>query len=570
MFLIFGRTLPFCSPVIHPTALPMEEATSIFGWDLIPCSVNWLVWSVDDSFCAFGTSRIAQCVMTGVPGFSSRLNIKSTKRLSCFTISMYKTPLGQRTLERGTACLSCKKRKARCDGKRPACVRCTGLGRAEDCEYLDSRGQSETEKLEASIARLENRIRQLGGTLPTSPEVVYHEPHLEGQPLGSSFAFWNSRRRDRPQQSPQGQLPLPDNWWRTPVPPPQVGKVLINFFSRHASQFGFFLNGPRLMNSVFSSNPSRPPSSTLLNVMFLFGIRLSGSPALQTRESVFLGRTLESATPMQPHQILQNIQAEVLIAHYFLSQGRFLEAMHRINTAVSLSIGCGLHRLNGSNTSAYNLPSPRDSVEQGERVNAFWSILTVHKCWSIILQWPSSVSDILDEKIDLPWPLDMELYESGIIPINPHQIPTMKAFIENPMTANIEAASSCLAQVVKAATLFERASHMGGNQMNLADQEEYAQFLAFENGLDHFIRTLPSFQNVQGSIDVIRHRLVAFTLCQVAIIQLHSTYDNPTSIHKCLTAVRAVIAVNQTIPNMQAWDYVNPTMGVRCPLFLGT
>jgi hypothetical protein len=118
---------------------------------------------------------------------------------------------------------------------------------------------------------------------------------------------------------------------------------------------------------------------------------------------------------MQPHQILQNIQAEVLIAHYFLSQGRFLEAMHRINTAVSLSIGCGLHRLNGSNTSAYNLPSPRDSVEQGERVNAFWSILTVHKCWSIILQWPSSVSDILDEKIDLPWPLDMELYESASI-----------------------------------------------------------------------------------------------------------------------------------------------------------
>jgi hypothetical protein len=43
----------------------------------------------------------------------------------------------------------------------------------------------------------------------------------------------------------------------------------------------------------------------------------------------------------------------------------------------------------------------------------------------------------------------------------------MKAFIEDPMTGNVEAASSCLAQLVKAATFFERASHMGGNQMSM-------------------------------------------------------------------------------------------------------
>jgi hypothetical protein len=156
-----------------------------------------------------------------------------------------------------------------------------------------------------------------------------------------------------------------------------------------------------------------------MNAMFLFGIRLSGSPVLQAHESAFLGRSLQSAPSIQPHHILQNIQAEVLIAHYFLSQGRFLEAMHRINTAVSLSIGCGLHRLDGANSgrTSYALSSARDSVEQGERVDAIWTILTLHKCWSIILQWPSSVSDILDEQIDLPWPLDMELYESARVSI---------------------------------------------------------------------------------------------------------------------------------------------------------
>jgi hypothetical protein len=88
--------------------------------------------------------------------------------------------------------------------------------------------------------------------------------------------------------------------------------------------------------------------------------------------------------------------------------------MHRINTAASLTIGCGLHRLPGphSERHAYALPPTRDAVEQGERVNAFWTIMALHKIFSIIMRWPSSVSDILDEQIDLPWPLEMEVYES--------------------------------------------------------------------------------------------------------------------------------------------------------------
>ncbi|KAJ6625834.1 hypothetical protein B0H10DRAFT_2000941 [Mycena sp. CBHHK59/15] len=484
-------------------------------------------------------------------------------RADASLLQMPKNSGSQNALERGGACLSCRHRKVRCDGARPACGRCSEFGRAEDCEYVDSQGQTESQNLEASIARLEARIRQLGGTLPTSPEVVFHEPCLDGQPQGSSFSSWSSRRGDRPRQASYIQLSLQDNWWQTPAPPKNVAKMLVDFFARHAAQFGFFLNGPRVLKSIFSPDAQQPPSASLVNTIFLFGIQLSGSPALQARESVFLGRALQSSPSILPHQVLQNIQAEVLIGHYFLRQGRFLEAMHRINTAASLSIGCGLHKLDSTDNgrTAYALPATHDSVEQGEHVNAFWTILSLHKSWGIVLQWPSSVSDILDEQIDLPWPLEMEVYESGIVPINPHHQFTMKAFIEDPMSANYEAANSGLAQRVKAATLFERASHMGGNRTNLSDPHEYAQFLRFERGMNQFILTLPSFDSVGGSIDSIRNRLVTFTLCQVAMIQLHSAFDNPASIHKCLNAVRSVVSVNQRIPNMQAWEYINPTMG---------
>lgn len=156
----------------------------------------------------------------------------------------------------------------------------------------------------------------------------------------------------------------------------------------------------------------------------------------------------------------------------------------------------------------------------------------------------------------------------------------MKAFINDPMSANFEAANSSLAQHAKAAALFERASHIGGHRTStfnpcqvvaiipyacsdLADPEEYNQFISFEDGLNQVIQTLPSFNIVDGPIDTMRQRLVTFTLCQAAVIQLHSAFDDPASIHRCLNAARAVVSVNQRIPNIQAWEYIDSTMGVR-------
>ncbi|KAF7376446.1 hypothetical protein MSAN_00060200 [Mycena sanguinolenta] len=477
---------------------------------------------------------------------------------------MQKTPATQNLLVRGGACIFCRKRKVKCDGVRPACGRCSGVGRAQDCEYPDRSGRTEGEQLEASIASLERKILQLGGTLPTSPEILIHEPHLEGMPPGSSFSSWSNRNRaDRLEHEPRIEITLPQNWWQTPVPPPGVVKILMDLFARHASQFGFFLNGPRIMSSVFSPDSRRPISPSLLNSILLFGIHLSSSPALQAGENEFLNRAIRSVAPIQPHQATQNIQAEVLLAQYFLREGRFIEAMHRINTATSLAIGCGLHRLPGPHIprSPFVLPSTRDAVEQGERINAFWMIMALHKIFSVIMQWPSSVSDILNQQIDLPWPLEMEVYESGIVPVNPQRQFTMTTFLGDPMAANFEAANSSLAQYSKAVALFERASYIGVNRTNLADPEEYAQFTLFEHGLIQVIQILPSFDNFEGRIDTIRQRLVTFTLCQVAVIQLHSAFDNPSSIHKCLNAARAVVAANQRIPNMQVWEHIDSTMG---------
>ncbi|GJE88002.1 C6 transcription factor domain-containing protein [Phanerochaete sordida] len=64
-------------------------------------------------------------------------------------------------LQRGKACLSCRKRKMRCDGQRPICGQCVKGNRDEECSYHDKKQVSRTEMLRAKVAKLEARLREL-------------------------------------------------------------------------------------------------------------------------------------------------------------------------------------------------------------------------------------------------------------------------------------------------------------------------------------------------------------------------------------------------------------------------
>jgi hypothetical protein len=191
----------------------------------------------------------------------------------------------------------------------------------------------------------------------------------------------------------------------------------MGIFAPHASQFGFFLNGALLVKSLFPGSGQRDehlpaPSPKLMNTVFLFGIHLSNIDAFKAREAAFLSRALAESTNIghQPHQILQSIQSEVLLAHYFVRHGRFLEAMHRLNSAISLVIGSRLYVQ--PDIGPLTAMSTRQSIEFGERVDALWSVFALYKCWSISLQWPTTIAKTLEEQIDLPWPLDPDSYEA--------------------------------------------------------------------------------------------------------------------------------------------------------------
>jgi hypothetical protein len=162
----------------------------------------------------------------------------------------------------------------------------------------------------------------------------------------------------------------------------------------------------------------------------LFGIHLSGDESLKIHENIFLERAIQSThADQRPQNILYNIQvgsptsfyeftpmllrfqADILLAHYYLCLGKFMKAMHRFNSAMSLVIACGLHE-QGHVGGSLALYPPQDPIEAGQHTDVFWTILNLHKCWGVALEWPSPIYYIMNENVDIPWPLEMSAYES--------------------------------------------------------------------------------------------------------------------------------------------------------------
>ncbi|GAB1517112.1 hypothetical protein RhiTH_000155 [Rhizoctonia solani] len=64
-------------------------------------------------------------------------------------------------LQRGSACLSCRKRKLKCDAVRPACRKCTTAGRADECHYDDGKQKTRTQLLQEKVKELEEKLKSL-------------------------------------------------------------------------------------------------------------------------------------------------------------------------------------------------------------------------------------------------------------------------------------------------------------------------------------------------------------------------------------------------------------------------
>ncbi|KAE9382660.1 hypothetical protein BT96DRAFT_790905, partial [Gymnopus androsaceus JB14] len=99
------------------------------------------------------------------------------------------------------------------------------------------------------------------------------------------------------------------------------------------------------------------------------------------------------------------------LANYFYFAGRILEGKYHTTAAASLVLSSGIHKIRTSSPDASGylnlnpLAEPRDAIEEGERINAFWTVLTLDAFWNTVHGVPSSIPYTTPmARVDTPWP----------------------------------------------------------------------------------------------------------------------------------------------------------------------
>jgi len=273
--------------------------------------------------------------------------------------------------------MNCRFLKIKCDGNKPVCGPCELHPRDDDCEYADGPGRSRTKVLEDTVSRLEARLLELEKPESSTPSVVLHDPyqaHNTQRPSTSPPLFHaDSPTVFSPFSPTSTTSSLPSgssgsssaNTTRRPGAAPFLGieepslavlQSSLDKFLPHAEEFGFFLHVNTFRSSAFLAfplgHPSRPTPG-LLHTVHLFGIHFLQPESMHAQEAPLLTRAVQYvATDLlgsHPDKIIHTLQAEVLLAYYFLRTGMLLEAKHRTGSAVSLALGAGLHKIRSSN-----------------------------------------------------------------------------------------------------------------------------------------------------------------------------------------------------------------------------
>ncbi|EIW79508.1 hypothetical protein CONPUDRAFT_125823 [Coniophora puteana RWD-64-598 SS2] len=485
----------------------------------------------------------------------------------------------------------------RCDGTRPVCGQCTRGNRSEDCEYTDGQRPSRTQTLENDVARLQARIQELENPGASAPSVTLHNPYAgstsahavprlsiptSASPIASTSSSESYNVYATPQTS-QGIMPMEE-------PPYYLLRAALESTIPMSRAIGFFFNVDRFRLAVTSASGTARPSPVLLNVITLWHIQVTQAAELAGMESLLLPRVLQqlpdTIANALPEELLFVLQTELILAHYFLRIGRYLEARYHANAATSLALSMRLHRqgsIDPPNMFTYvgslqncELPEANDAIEEGERITAWWNVFTLDQTLSVVLSVPPTIP-CTRLSVTTPWPLDMTTYERsatrspgyhgrtatpGSIPSHTDVLRAMLAHSDNA----IEQTSSIAGLNAKAAALLAHASSVSSRftiDPRIAQNPDFrTQHTALSNLIERFHQALPPLSD-ETPPEIMRSLLVIYVFTNLAAVQLHHAFRDvlPSSAHLSSNAAHAVIGMINNA-NARGIRFFNPILQI--------
>ncbi|KAK7063710.1 Zn(2)-C6 fungal-type domain-containing protein [Favolaschia claudopus] len=454
-------------------------------------------------------------------------------------------------LRRNQACYHCRHRKQRCDGQCPVCGPCLRASREEDCEYTYNLGRSRAEILEEDIIRIENRIHQLEHPDAGTSSILLHNPYAWPAPnparmpgLHQILDTMNVEPvLSRPpsafikSETTTSDTSLTDTWWNADEPPRHMAETLIDTFLSYRSDWGFFLNPEQFRRDALLplplGNHSRP-AHALLAAVYLAGILLSPSPALKSHEKAFLDRALaalpSSLSGLHPRKAFHGLQAEIILATYFFSAGKFIEGGYHTAAAVSLALSSGLHETFSAAPNRFLDPG-RLGPDEIERFGACWAIFTLDASWALALGTQANLNSAL----------------VSCCPLETTDLPTTKMMSPELLLA-------------RAVSFWKQANTLVAGKNPDASQnstEFHSAFNALDEHIDAFRCAVTMLMDEESNP---HPYIVCCSIAHSAAIQLHAPLKNNAVSHqKQLDAAKGVLHVAATA-HASSQAYINPVI----------
>ncbi|KXN90636.1 hypothetical protein AN958_03876 [Leucoagaricus sp. SymC.cos] len=494
------------------------------------------------------------------------------------------------TLQRGKACLRCRKRKMKCDGVKPACQQCTRAKKPDACEYDDGKGKTRTQIMRETIARLERRVRELEDPEYVSPAVTLYDPHghsrsgSSGSSIGSPDSSFLSVSHS---PFPSGSPTSPAAAWiqvrfhhsyspsvlNVPSPSPspflsetvyyeeprshlpisvEFSTLLLDIFAPHQQQCGLGISIQRIRESLHRP-PSEQPHPVLLNSIYLWACFVSRPEPLCQQEDLYLRHVLETLPDAlkSTDKLVDVIQASCLLSMYYLANGRMCEGGYHASAAAALAVQAGLSRdvfqhdlwLPTCRFEDFDLKPVKSSIQEGSRILAFWQIFALDRFWNII---------------SCPWPQEMSDYETGLVN-RCTSIPPIRAFLNGDVSSG---GFTPMVLRAKASALLAQADVVA----NHSGVKQNGRFSDEQTNLDHtiglFLSMLVPINQLNQVIPEEKQSLIlAHTLANCATIHLHraAAHDSSLSFEKCSHAARACVTVMKQI-NDQDYPFLDPVL----------
>ncbi|KDQ21631.1 hypothetical protein BOTBODRAFT_208982 [Botryobasidium botryosum FD-172 SS1] len=284
---------------------------------------------------------------------------------------------------RGNACTTCRKRKLKCDSKRPICDRCIASGTPEECHYAITPAKSTVKWLQKRVGDLEAQLERVSKPRSSGDAIVLgaikasNAPPPVNRPLDSSrlprmaAVAIPSARASSVLGDPLG------SWWsRDEMPHVNIRDQLIRIFATNRWKVGYEFNVASFEAALNSDPTSIHPA--LLNAIFL-NASLFSSDSLQRLQPIFLGRTRRALAQSlaAADNLFDFMRGSALLGIYFTLTGRARVGHHHAAVTLQFALACGLHEITSLDLSRWPsglLQPPTNLAELGERLNLFWML----------------------------------------------------------------------------------------------------------------------------------------------------------------------------------------------------